>query len=102
MPWFVKTERFKSSTLSLMPSEREKYLSKHREWVIQLNSSGNKASSGYLVNSNRLPGGGGLLIFQAKSYEEAKALVEEDPMIVNDLVEWNLQEWIPFAGEIYK
>ena len=47
----------------------------------------------------RRPGGGGLLIFEAESYEEALAWVQNDPMIQAGLVDWKLQEWIPVSGD---
>ena len=37
-----------------------------------------------------MPGGGGLLIFEAKDYLTAK-IIENDPMIKNNLVIWDLQ-----------
>ena len=45
-----------------------------------------------------MPGGGGLLILEAKDYLTAKKIIENDPMIKNDLVNWDLQEWIPIVG----
>ena len=41
-----------------------------------------------------MPGGGGLLILEAKDYLAAKKIIESDPMIQHDLVIWDLQEWI--------
>jgi len=41
-----------------------------------------------------MPGGGGLLILEAKDYLTAKKIIENDPMIKHNLVIWNLQEWI--------
>ncbi|HGY5541273.1 MAG: YciI family protein [Prochlorococcus sp.] len=100
MPWFVKTERFTTQTLSLLPAQRQAYLAAHRAWVKGLISSGIKVSSGYLVDAEQRPGGGGLLILKADSFEAARRLVEQDPMIVEGLVDWNLQEWIPVCGEL--
>ena len=37
---------------------------------------GRKISSGYLVDKNKIPGGGGVLIFEADSYEEAMKLIQ--------------------------
>ena len=100
MPWFVKTERFTTQTLSRLPAQRQAYLAAHRAWVKGLISSGIKVSSGYLVDAEQRPGGGGLLILKADSFEAARRLVEQDPMIVEGLVDWNLQEWIPVCGEL--
>ena len=38
-------------------------------------------------------------MFEAASYDEALAWVQQDPMIRADLVAWTLQEWIPVSGE---
>ncbi|WP_320666904.1 YciI family protein [Prochlorococcus sp. MIT 1307] len=98
MPLFIKTEKFTSETMQLLPSQREHYLNEHRSWVSSLNQSDKKVSSGYLVNEEKLPGGGGLMVIKAKSFAEAKSLIQQDPIIVAGLVNWNLQEWIPVVG----
>ena len=100
MSWFIKTERFKSATLRLSKEERKIFLTRHKDWVIKLNKQGKKIISGYLVDEKQLPGGGGLLIVEATSYEEAMSLIKEDPMIVFDLVTWELQEWVPVVGQL--
>ena len=100
MPWFIKTERFTAQTLTLLPEQRQIYIDAHREWIKALRSEGVKVSSGFLVDAEQRPGGGGLLVLQADSFEAAKRLVEQDPMIVEGLVKWDLQQWIPVCGEI--
>ena len=98
MPIFIKTEKFKGQTLKLLNSERKKFLLMHQEWVKAISESGHFIHSGYLVNEKKITGGGGLLIFEAKDYSTAKKIIEEDPMIKNELVIWKLQEWIPING----
>ena len=98
MPIFIKTEKFKDKTLELSNSERRVFLLMHKEWIKNISQSGNYVHSGYLVNDKRTPGGGGLLIIEAKDYLTAKKIIEEDPMIKNELVTWELQEWIPING----
>ena len=98
MPIFIKTEKFKDNTLELSDSERKKFLSMHKEWVKEINQSGNYIYSGYLINEKKMPGGGGLLIIEARDYLTARKIIEEDPMIKNKLVIWELQEWIPING----
>ena len=95
MPIFIKTEKFKDKTLELSNSERKKFLLMHKEWVKSIIKCGHSIHSGYLINEKKIPGGGGLLIFEAKDYLTAKKVIEEDPMIKNKLVTWELQEWIP-------
>ena len=95
MPIFIKTEKFKDKTLELSNSERKIFLLMHQEWVENISKSGHCIHSGYLINDKKMPGGGGLLIIEAKDYLTARKIIEEDPMIKNKLVTWELQEWIP-------
>ena len=98
MPIFIKTEKFKDKTLELSNSERKVFLLMHKEWIKNIIRSGHYVHSGYLVNDKKIPGGGGLLVIEAKDYLTAKKIIEEDPMIKNELVTWELQEWIPING----
>ena len=98
MPIFIKTEKFKDKTLELSNIERKKFLLMHKEWVNDISKSGHYIHSGYLINEKKMPGGGGLLIIEAKDYLTAKAIIKNDPMIKNELVIWDLQEWIPIDG----
>jgi len=95
MPIFIKTEKFKDKTLKLSNSERKKFLLMHKKWVKDITKSGHYILSGYLINEKKIPGGGGLLIIEAKDYLTAKKIIENDPMIKHELVIWDLQEWIP-------
>ena len=94
MRCFIKTEKFTEDTLNLTKEERRDFLLQHKAWIENLKSKKIKASSGYLVNKDNEPGGGGLLIIYSNSYEEAMKIVREDPMIKNNLVTWELNEWI--------
>ena len=101
MGWFIKTEKFTDQTQAKSISERRFYIEKHREWVQLLKSSGHIIYSGYLVNRNHLPGGGGLLILKADSFTQAEDLIKKDPMIVFELVEWEIQEWVTMSKELF-
>ena len=98
MPIFIKTEKFKDKTLELSISEKKKFLLMHKEWVSNISNSGHYIHSGYLINEKKMPGGGGLLILEAKDYLSAKKIIENDPMIKHELVSWDLQEWISIDG----
>ncbi len=102
MPFFVKTETFKSETTLMKKIKRKHHLASHLEWVKNLIHEGVAISSGYLVNEKGEPGGGGLLVLEAKSFHEAKKIIEKDPLIVEGLVNWNLQEWIPVSGKLVR
>ena len=99
MAWFVKTETFTPVAAALPLAERRPTLEAHRRWVVQEAAAGRRLHSGYLVDRDRRPGGGGLLMFEASSYAEALAWVQHDPMIRAGLVDWKLQEWIPVSGD---
>ena len=98
MPWFVKTETFTPETAALPGEQRRPHLEAHRRWVEEACAAGRRIRSGFLVDGDRRPGGGGLLIFEAETYLDAHSWVENDPMIRSGLVTWQLQEWIPVSG----
>ena len=98
MPIFIKTEKFKDKTLNLSNSERKKFLLMHKDWVKDIANSGHYIHSGYLIDEKKSPGGGGLLILEAKDFLSAKKIVKNDPMIKYELVSWDLQEWISIDG----
>ena len=98
MPIFIKTEKFKDKTLKLSNSERKKFLLMHKQWVEDISKSGHYIHSGYLINEEKRPGGGGLLIFEANDYLTAKEMIRNDPMIKHELVVWDLQEWVSIDG----
>ena len=97
--WFCKTETFKPS---LPFPEIKPHLDAHTEWVQDLRASGEICIvSGYRVDSNGRPGGGGLMFLAAKSYQEAYDLVaKNDPLIVNGCVDWELNGWNSQVGGI--
>ncbi len=99
MAWFIKTETFTAVAAALTVEQRRPTLEAHRRWVADEAAAGRRLRSGYLVDGDRQPGGGGLLIFEATSYADALAWVQNDPMIIADLVDWQVQEWIPVNGD---
>lgn len=98
--WFCKTETFKTSLNFL--KDIKPHLEAHTRWVEGLRSSGETCIvSGYRVDSEGRPGGGGLMFLAAKSYEEAHELVaKNDPLIVNGCVDWELNGWKSQVGGI--
>jgi uncharacterized protein YciI len=95
VPWFVKQETFLRPYAAMKP-----HLEAHRLWVEQLRQEGVVISSGYLVDGQGQPGGGGLLLLEAASYPEAESLVHRDPMVISGGVNWRLQQWRPAVGEL--
>ena len=95
MPWFIKQETF------LRPAaELASHRAAHRDWVLALRAAGTRISSGYLVDGEDRPGGGGLLLLEARDHAEALALIERDPMLRSGLVRWSLHRWVSSVGDL--
>ena len=95
MPWFVKQETFLRPYAAMKP-----HLEAHRAWVEALRQRGVAISSGYLVDGEGRPGGGGLLLLEAPDYAAAKALIQDDPMLRSGGVRWQLGQWRPVVGDL--
>jgi len=95
LPWFIKRESF------LLPREQLRpHLEAHGPWVRSLQKQGHRISSGYLVDGQGQPGGGGLLLLEASDYDSALALIQQDPMVRSGGVSWQLHQWIPVLGDL--
>ena len=84
MAWFVKIEKGIVNKKIF-----DQYIPAHRRYVRQLIETGHQAKTGYWVEL-----GGGMLLFQANSREEAERIVSQDPLIQNNCVEYELHEWV--------
>ncbi len=83
MPWFAKIER------GLVPKDIfDRHVPAHLDYVRELIAAGHQARSGYWQRR-----GGGMMIFQAESYEAAQAIIDRDPLVVNGCVEYELYHW---------
>ena len=96
MPLFVKTEFIKKKYLSNL-NIREKIIQEHISWVKQLKNKGVNINSGYLIDYLKKPGGGGLLMIECKNFSTAEKIIKSDPMIINNIVDWKLYEWIDIS-----
>tara|TARA_B100000700_G_scaffold300905_1_gene369599 strand:+ start:7856 stop:8146 length:291 start_codon:yes stop_codon:yes gene_type:complete len=94
MKCFIKIETFNEKALKLTILEKNKFINDHKIWVKNLIHSGIDIQSGYMVNKYKMPGAGGLLMLKAKEYTQAEKIIINDPMILNDLVNWSLNEWV--------
>ncbi|MEL6495407.1 MAG: YciI family protein [Cyanobacteria bacterium J06623_7] len=83
MPTFVKIE-----TGIVDKPIFDRYVAAHKSYVRQLIARGHKAKTGYWGEL-----GGGMLLFEADSLAEATEIVNEDPLIINGCVEYELHEW---------
>ena len=95
MRWFIKRETFQRPA-----DELKQAIAAHRQWVASCREQGVVISSGFLVDGEGKPGGGGLLLLQASDYAAALALIQQDPMLLSGGVEWELQEWISSVGDL--
>ena len=96
-PWFVKTETFKQS---LSFPQIRPHLEAHKAWVAGLRADGHSITSGYRVDAEGAPGGGGLMLFPAEDYAAAEQLVLCDPLVANGCVDWQLNQWVADVGDI--
>lgn len=83
MPWFVKIEQGIVDKPTF-----DKYVPGHKAYVQDLIAKGHQARSGYWAER-----GGGMLLFQAATIEEARAIVSQDPLVKNGCVKYELHEW---------
>lgn len=83
MAWFVKLERGIVDKAIF-----DQHVPAHVAYVKQLIAQGHQAKSGYWAER-----GGGMLLFQADSMAEAQRLVEQDPLIQQGCVDYELHEW---------
>ncbi len=100
MPWFIKREIFTKEAEKMSSTKKQIVIDQHKEWVFNLQNSGYKVLSGYLVDAKKNPGGGGLLLLEDTSFKSALSIVERDPIILAGVVEWDLHEWITISGKI--
>tara|TARA_B100000212_G_C27242812_1_gene476694 strand:+ start:194 stop:484 length:291 start_codon:yes stop_codon:yes gene_type:complete len=93
MPYFIKTEKIKRLYLKEI-NLKSKTIKQHKLWVKKLLEKGLNIKSGFLVDKEKIPGAGGLLIIECDSFEDAEKIIQDDPMIKNNIVNWELNEWV--------
>ena len=98
MPFFVKTEYIKNKYLSNL-NLKKNIIQEHISWVKSLKDKGVNINSGFLIDFLKKPGGGGLLIIECENYSEAEKIIKSDPMIINNIVDWKLYEWIDITNK---
>ena len=96
MPIFIKTEIIKKKP-TINKNSLKKIIDEHKLWIKKVKKKGINVKSGFLVNKIKKPGAGGLLILEAKTYDDALEIIKDDPMIKNKVVAWKLSEWIDIA-----
>ena len=66
----------------------DQYVLAHKAYVQELIAKGHKAKTGYWAQR-----GGGMMLFEASSMDEAEAIVAGDPLVENRCVNYKLYEW---------
>jgi len=82
------------------PEKLKPLLPAHLEYMIGLEKRGLLFASGPLSDGSGPPNGAGLTILRAASAEEARALAEADPFVVNRLRTYELKEWTIMEGTL--
>jgi uncharacterized protein YciI len=85
---FVKIEK------GVVPKDEfDRHVPAHIAYVRALNAEGRNARTGYWEER-----GGGMMVFEAESREEAERIVANDPLVKNRCVEAELHRWITVEG----
>ena len=83
MPWFVKIEEGIVDKVIF-----DQYVPAHKAFVRDLIAKGHRAKTGYWAQR-----GGGMLLFEAASLDEANAIIAQDPLVQNKCVNYKIHEW---------
>ncbi len=75
-------------------------LPKHLEYMIGLEKAGALFASGPLTTAPGQPAGDGLTVLRAASLDEARAIAEADPFVINKLRTFEVREWTVMEGSI--
>lgn len=93
MPYFATTYRYTDDV-----PRRDEVRPTHRDYLAGLTAREALAVSGPYADGEP---GGALLIFSADTADEARALVDSDPFVVEGLVaEITIREWKPVSGAL--
>lgn len=83
MPLFVKIEKG-----IVEKPIFDQYVPAHVDYVKTLIAKGHHARTGYWGDF-----GGGMLLFEADSLEQAQEIVENDPLVKHGCVTYELHQW---------
>ena len=96
MAFFIKTETIKREYL-LNIELKKTIINDHITWVKGLKSKGLNIKSGFLIDKDKKPGEGGLLVIECETYQDAETIIKNDPMIKSKIVNWKLNQWIDIS-----
>ena len=83
------------AVFSPMKDEKKskQYRPDHLEYLKQLAEEGHVFAKGKFTD-----GTGGLVIYQAKDYEEVEQLVKQDPYVIQGARDYKIHEWAMTQG----
>ena len=82
------------------PENLKPFLLAHLEYMIGLERRGLLFASGPLSDGAGPPSGAGLTILRVASAQEARAVADADPFVVNGLRTYELKEWTIMEGTL--
>lgn len=82
------------------PGKLKALLPAHLEYMIGLERRGLLFASGPLSDGAGPPSGAGLTILRVASAQEARAVADADPFVVNGLRTYELKEWTIMEGTL--
>jgi len=82
------------------PEKLKALLPAHLEYMIALEKRGVLFASGPLSDGAGPPTGAGLTILRVESAQEARAIAEADPFVVNGLRTFKIKEWTIMEGSL--
>jgi uncharacterized protein YciI len=82
------------------PAALAAQLPAHLEYMVALEARGVLFASGPFVGDDKQPDGYGLTIVRAATRDEARAILERDPLVVAGLRSFALHEWHLLEGAL--
>jgi uncharacterized protein len=88
------------SKATAAPDRIMELLPDHLEYMIALEKRGLVFASGPLTEAGGAPRGDGMTVLRCASADEAHAIAEADPFVVNGLRVFEVREWIVMEGSL--
>ena len=88
------------STATASPEHVQATLPAHLEYMIDLEKRGLVFASGPFSDNEGNPRGNGMTILRATNVDEARAIAEADPFVVNRLRTFEVREWTLMEGSV--
>lgn len=79
--------------VAMWPEEMHPFLEEHKAWLRSLEASGALFLGGPFLDDNFRYSGAGLMVLRARSFAEARSLVDADPFHANGIRKYRLVPW---------